>query len=110
MGQASKVANGRFGLTNAHIEAIQQAFTRFPEIEQAVLYGSRAKGNYRPSSDIDLVLVLNGAVSGRFRFRVADALDQLNLIYQIDLALLNDIDNEGLLEHIDRVGVPFYVR
>ena len=44
------------GLPAASIKAVQQVFHRYPGIRQAILYGSRAKGNFRPGSDIDLTL------------------------------------------------------
>jgi predicted nucleotidyltransferase len=46
----------QFGLKPSTIECINQVFAQYPEIEQAVLYGSRAKGNYRRGSDIDLTV------------------------------------------------------
>jgi predicted nucleotidyltransferase len=42
------------GLTGETVAQIHEVFARFPEVEKAVLYGSRAKGNYKPGSDIDL--------------------------------------------------------
>jgi len=45
-----------YGLDTQDIEAINKVFSIHPEIEKAVLYGSRAKGNYRKDSDIDLTL------------------------------------------------------
>ena len=47
----------RFGLTPNTIDRINGVLAGFPAIEQAILYGSRAKGNYRPGSDIDLAIV-----------------------------------------------------
>lgn len=44
------------GLPPQAVESIRQVLGRFPGIEQAVLYGSRAKGNFRTGSDIDLTL------------------------------------------------------
>ena len=43
-----------FGLSNDIINRIHSVFRKYPEIENATLYGSRAKGNYKPYSDIDL--------------------------------------------------------
>ena len=43
-----------FGLSNDIITRIHSVFRKYPEIENATLYGSRAKGNYKPYSDIDL--------------------------------------------------------
>ncbi len=97
------------GLSSATVAAICGVFARFPSVEKAVLYGSRAKGNYKPGSDIDLTLVgrhLTWAELGA----IADALDELLLPYQIDLSILEKIEHEALREHIKRVGRPFYVR
>jgi len=46
----------RFGLTEDTIEKFHSVFRKYPEIEEVIIYGSRAKGNYREGSDIDLTL------------------------------------------------------
>ncbi|MCK0202958.1 nucleotidyltransferase domain-containing protein, partial [Ornithobacterium rhinotracheale] len=45
-----------YGLKEKHIDTIQSIFGKYPEIDEAILYGSRAKGNYQNGSDIDLTL------------------------------------------------------
>lgn len=80
-------------------------FGRFPGVEQAVLYGSRAKGNYRPGSDIDLTL--KGDLSYRDLLNIKLALDDLLLPWKIDLSLYSQIDNLALVEHIGRIGKVF---
>lgn len=97
----------RFGLPAHTISAIQNVFARHPAVQQVVLYGSRAKGNYRPGSDIDLSILGDG-VSLSELFSLESELDDLLLPYKIDLSLYRQIDNPELLEHIQRVGVPFY--
>jgi predicted nucleotidyltransferase len=89
------------------VRRIQEVLARFPEVEKAVLYGSRAKGNPRTGSDIDLTLFgeqLNSSVLAR----IDDALDDLLLPYQFDLSLFSQITNEDLIDHINRVGEVFY--
>lgn len=44
--------NERYGLPEETIAMIAAVFTRHPEVERVILYGSRAKGNYRSGSDI----------------------------------------------------------
>lgn len=44
----------KFGLNEQSIRIITDILKKYPEIEQAIIYGSRAKGNYRIGSDIDL--------------------------------------------------------
>lgn len=41
-----------YGLSEKTIKAIQGVFAKYPQIDRAILYGSRAKGNYRNGSDI----------------------------------------------------------
>ncbi|WP_423186139.1 nucleotidyltransferase domain-containing protein [Alishewanella sp. d11] len=47
----------KFGLSNSDLAKMNNVFARHPQIEQVVLYGSRAKGNYRTGSDIDLTIL-----------------------------------------------------
>ena len=49
----------KFGLKESDIELIKKVFSNYPEVEKVILYGSRAKGTYKPASDIDLTLLYN---------------------------------------------------
>ena len=76
-------------------------------MEEAILYGSRAKGNERPGSDIDLTL--NGPnLNLQVINRISRELDDLLLPYTIDLSVFRQISNSDLLDHIERVGQVFY--
>lgn len=99
----------KYGLTETTVENICAVFARFPEIEKAVLYGSRAKGNFKTGSDIDLTL-FGEALTSDLRSTIASALDDLMLPYTIDLSVFNELNHAKLREHIDRVGVLFYAR
>jgi predicted nucleotidyltransferase len=98
---------GIFGLKPSAIEKIKAVFSGHPEVERVILYGSRAKGNFRPGSDIDLT-ICGEAVTLSQLFRIEQELDELLLPYKIDLSLLHKIDTPELLEHIKRVGKIFY--
>lgn len=95
------------GLSREDVHAIQQTLRLFPSISEAILYGSRAKGNYRPGSDIDLTLKGN-ELSHRDLLNIELALDDLLLPYKIDLSLHHQLDNPQLIDHINRVGKSFY--
>ena len=97
----------KYGLSDAVIEQLCSVFAQFPEVERAVLYGSRAKGNYKPGSDIDLTL-FGEALTPKNCATIADAMDELLLPYTIDLSVFADLDNADLREHIERVGLVFY--
>ena len=97
------------GLSLETTEKIQRALSRFVEIEKAVLYGSRAKGNYKTGSDIDLTL-FGPRLTQETLMDISIALDDLLLPYTIDLSIYEGLDHPALREHIDRVGLVFFQR
>ena len=97
------------GLSVDTTEKIKRTLSQFTGVEKAVLYGSRAKGNYKSASDIDLTLYGIG-LSQETLMEISIALDDLLLPYTIDLSLYTSLDNGALREHIDRVGLIFFQR
>ncbi|NVO12037.1 MAG: nucleotidyltransferase domain-containing protein [Bacteroidales bacterium] len=97
----------KHGLKESYIQQIQSVFAEYPAIEKAILYGSRAKGNYREGSDIDLSLV-GQTLDFNLLIKIENKLDDLLLPYNIDLSILHKIENPELIDHIERVGVIFY--
>lgn len=96
-----------FGLPASAVSELCEVFSRHPAIEQALLYGSRAKGNYRPGSDIDLCLYAP-AMSLVEVLRIGAEIDELLLPWKVDLTLRHHLDNPALIEHIERVGRIFW--
>ena len=77
-------------------------------MEQAILYGSRAKGNYRSGSDIDLTLHGGADLTLNVIYKILNDLDELLLPYTIHLSIFDDISDQDVIAHIQRVGVVFY--
>ncbi|WP_321826277.1 restriction endonuclease subunit S [Maribacter dokdonensis] len=96
-----------YGLKPHTIKSIQGVFAKYPDIDKAILFGSRAKGNYRNGSDIDLTLVGNNLTLSQ-QFAIETALDDLLLPYKMDLSIFHKIENQDLIDHINRVGITFY--
>ena len=95
------------GLGAATLTRIAKVLASFPQVEQAVLYGSRAMGRHKPGSDIDLTLVgpeLTASLVGD----IEQALDDLLLPYEIDLSAHHLLNHSELEAHIARVGVVVY--
>ncbi|SFL64106.1 Predicted nucleotidyltransferase [Desulfomicrobium norvegicum] len=99
----------RFGLPEEAIQEIQAALALYPEVEKAILYGSRATGTFKPGSDIELTLVGEKLTHNHLLGIMSD-LDDLLLPWMIDLSLLDTIDRPGLRDHIDREGQTLYER
>lgn len=96
-----------YGLTNTQLTRIQRVLAETPRIERAVLFGSRAKGTFKPGSDIDIALLGND-ISFADLLSADNALDDLDFPYFFDLILYRHISEPALREHIDRVGVTIY--
>jgi len=92
-----------YGISQNALDRIKAVLFSMQGVEQVILYGSRAKGNYKEGSDIDLTIKGNLTFDDLVKMSVN--LDDLNLPWKIDLSLYSQIKNEELLEHIDRVGV-----
>lgn len=99
-----------FGLSPAVIEEIRGVFRKHANVEQAILFGSRAKGNFSEGSDVDLALVGQATFSSRELSDIALQLDDLGLLYKIDLIDRAAHAATPLGEHVARVGKIFYAR
>jgi predicted nucleotidyltransferase len=97
------------GLPDSALAAIRQVLARHPEVEAAILYGSRALGRHRPASDIDLTLI-GSTISAAALASIDAELDDLLLPWMIDLSALSAIRHPALLAHIERAGLQLYRR
>jgi predicted nucleotidyltransferase len=100
----------KHGLSSKTVEKINAVLSRYPQVEQAILYGSRAKGNYKNGSDIDLTLCGGEVLTQQVLYRIMDELDDLLLPYTMDVSIFEELEDQALIGHIRRVGVRFYQR
>ncbi|RXM74390.1 nucleotidyltransferase domain-containing protein [Clostridium tetani] len=99
-----------FGLRESDLEYIVNVIRGFDEIEKAYIFGSRAKGNYKPGSDIDIAIYGENINS--------DILSKLNSIleekspmpYFFNIVDYSHLKHKELKEHIDRVGKVIFCR
>jgi len=96
-----------FGLSKKTIQKLSKIFEENTNTEEAIIFGSRAKGNYREGSDIDIALK-----GKKLDFEILKNLeleiDKLMLPYEINLVIYNNIDNKDLKKHIEKVGIEIY--
>lgn len=98
-----------FGLPMRALHRLFVTFIEFPEVDEVIIYGSRAMGNYRSGSDIDIVL--KGDLLDDSILREIDSLlDAMMLPYFIDLSLYAGIVDPDLKDHIDTYGKTMYKR
>jgi len=108
--QGRNLTTYTYNEATAAIQKIRAVLNLYPQVEKAVLYGSRAKGSYKNGSDIDLTLCGGADLTLSVRHRIAAELDDLLLPHTIDLSIFRDIGDPDLIEHIQRVGTTLYAR
>ena len=96
-----------YGLTQETITQLQDIFSSFNAIEKVILFGSRAKEDFREGSDIDFA-VRGKSITLDLLLDIKLQIDALDLPYHIDLIDYESTNNNALKEHIDRVGKVFY--
>lgn len=97
----------KFGLSDTVIKELQEIFSRHANIEKVLIFGSRSKGNYRPGSDIDLA-VIGKNIDYSQLLDILCEIDELELLYSIDLLDYQKKVGTPLGDHIDRVGQVFF--
>ena len=98
-----------FGLNEITINKINSVFENYPEIEEVVIYGSRAKGNFRNGSDIDLTLKGQN-IEYEILSKINQEIDDLNTPYLFDISIFENLDSQEFLNHINRIGKTFYTK
>ena len=96
-----------FGLSSNNIAKINSVFNQYKDINEVLIFGSRAKGNYRDNSDIDLVIKGKNINLSTLQ-EIENKLEELYIPNSIDLIVYDNIDNSDLLNHINRIGKQFY--
>ena len=97
----------KFGLSEHIIDIINDFFETITEIETVKIFGSRAKGTFKPNSDIDFVLYGNG-ITDKLTRHIASGLDELPTPYKFDVVNFESIENENLIKNINQEGKIFY--
>ena len=98
-----------FVIPQTTILKVNSIFAKYLNIDEVILYGSRAKGNYTTGSDIDLTLKGEGINLEQLN-KINNDIDDLLSPYTFDISIFNQISNPYFIEHIERVGRLFYIR
>ena len=92
-----------FGLPQDVFDEMVKVLNRFPEIEQVKIFGSRAKGTFKRYSDVDIAIFAKP--SHNLAANIKDALENLDVIYDLDVIHYEMTSSEEIKSHIDRVGI-----
>lgn len=97
------------GLSDLDLTLIVFQLKKNQHIEKAILFGSRAKGTFHKGSDVDIALIGYG-ISLDDILNITSEIENLDLPYKFDLIIYDRIKEQGLIDHINRVGKVLFQR
>lgn len=92
------------GLSEAELQTLRAVFARFPQVEEVILFGSRAQGTHRPSSDIDLAIKGKDIMLDTLAKLKYTLEEETNLPYFFDVVIYEKVENGELKRVIDEGG------
>lgn len=95
-----------YGLDDNTIKSIADVFAKYPQIQEVILYGSRARGDYREGSDIDLT-IKGDSLDNALLYRIEEDIEDLSLPYLFDICIYSELRNPQFIHSIDTEGVSF---
>lgn len=98
-----------FGLKDSSISKMKNILLRYEEIEKAIIFGSRARGDYKKTSDIDIAIFSHNITSTRLNLLRND-FDELDIIYTVDLVDFYNVSKEELKNNIINEGVVIFYK
>jgi uncharacterized protein len=98
----------KYGLPDRTLNILDSIFRKYSGINEVILYGSRAKGNYRTGSDIDISLKSDKIFTHTDLLHIAGDFDDSDIPYFVDVSIYAQLSNPELKAHIDRVGKILY--
>lgn len=94
----------KYGLSKISYEVIKQIVQKYPQY-QFKLFGSRAKGNYKKNSDIDIAIL--GNLTNQEKIQLLNEFDLLAIPYMVDVVFYQDLTKKELIDAIDKEGILY---
>ncbi|MDA3948587.1 MAG: nucleotidyltransferase domain-containing protein [Spirochaeta sp.] len=92
------------GIPERILDAVRNAVCGDERVARVILFGSRAKGNWRDGSDIDIAIVGRN-LNAEDVWRWGELLDDDTFPWSVDIVLISDQTDAALVEHVERVGI-----
>lgn len=96
-----------YGLKDSELTNLKALFAKNDRLERVILYGSRAKGTFKPFSDVDITLVGRELTHSDLNRMILD-IDDLLLPYMFDISIFHTLKSSDLIDHINRRGIVIY--
>ena len=102
--------NNNFGISDGSFNLLVETLAGFDSVDFAAIFGSRAKGDFKKGSDIDIAVFGDKLTEEDVMTLEGKLNENIPIPYYVDVVATKFTDNENLLDHIERVGIVFYKR
>lgn len=106
MVERKSIGIDKFGFSSEALKLVSEIFRKHPEVHTVKIFGSRAIGNFKDYSDVDLALW--GDLDINLIGQISHELDELPLPFTFDVKDYKTINHVPLKEHIDEFGKILY--
>lgn len=96
----------KFGLSEQVLSNIIEVISTAKSVQRAVLFGSRARGDFRANSDIDLAIYSNDGLTAELSLDLNDTVG----VYKINIIDMHSLDNDKLRLNIEQQGIEIFSR
>ena len=94
-----------YGISSEIYNEIIETFKKIPELCTVIIFGSRARGDYKKTSDIDLAVQFANEDK---KLKLIRLLDEIKCVLKFDVINLETISNKELIENIKKDGIVIY--
>ena len=101
------LTNVEFNLDKKIVEEIYEIASKYKSISKILLFGSRARKDNSPKSDIDLAIYIDDD-SSNLSYFIYDIENNTSTLLEFDFTNINEIDDSFFIEQVEREGIPIY--
>jgi uncharacterized protein len=97
----------KFGLKPRVINELYRVFEGIENLDHVIIYGSRARGDFKPRSDIDLAIT---SESKEIKTEILWAIEEADILLHVDVVNLKYVESQKFLDNVKEQGIIFWER
>ena len=101
------ITNVEFNLDKKIVEEIYEIARNYKNIRKILLFGSRARRDNSPKSDIDLAIYVDDDSSNLSDF-IYDIENNTSTLLEFDFTNIKEVNDTFFIEQVEREGIPIY--
>jgi uncharacterized protein len=97
----------KFNIKQEWIDILYNIFEKTENLDKVILFGSRARGDHKLRSDIDLAIQTVNIKASNY---IINKIEESNILLKVDIIDLNYVESNKFLENVKNQGIVFWER